>query len=352
MAPPRRVRDESLVLRKAGSPDRELARLRDERWADALPSQRRFQVSPDARILAYTRPDTGALEIVRRDGRATSVAHVREGDVRFSPDGKVLVALRGGYGPQLVTRVDLARFDANTWAELRNPSWVEFCAAGAVVLHHHEDNRSQCLTLLPWDGGAPQQLVKTEWGLTRFTVAKAGTRIVYFHQGNILALDRPGAAPERLGLVPGIIVHNAEMSPDGRTVAFASSHGLFVIEGDAVVLRSQADEDVHSIWFSCDGSALAWAGPNRAVFRKDGKERELAAEGTPIAAMRFLQASPGLIVTRGREVLHWNPEQDTVEAISALDDDGRELIGADIFDGGIVLWTATPWEQARHRSRL
>jgi hypothetical protein len=347
------VRDESLLLRKAGSPDRELTRLRDERWADALPSQRRFQVSPDARILAYTRPDTGALEIVRRDGRATSIAHVREGDVRFSPDGKVLVALRGGYGPQLVTRVDLGRFDAGTWAELRNPSWVEFCAAGAVVLHHHDNNREQCLTLLPWDGGAPQTLVQTGWGLTRFTVAKAGTRIVYFHQGNIHALDRPGAAPERLGLVPGVIVQNAEMSPDGRTVAFASSYGLHVIEGDAVVLRSQADEEVHSIWFSRDGSALAWASRDRAVFRKNGEERVLAAEeGAPIVAMRFLQASPGLVVTRGREVLHWNPEQDAVETITALDADGRELIGADVFDGGIVLWTATPWEQAGHRQRL
>lgn len=348
------MRDESLVLRKAGSPDRELARLRDERWADALPSQRRFQVSPDARILAYTRPDTGALEIVRRDGRATTIDAVREGDVRFSPDGKVLVACRSGYGPQLVTRVDLGRFQADTWAELRNPSWVEFCAAGAVVLHHHENQRQQCLTLLPWEG-PPQQLVQTDWGLSRFTVAKAGTRIVYFHRSDIYALERPGAEPEKIGSVAGSVVQNAEMSPDGRTVAFTAPHwGLYLVEGSAApVQRAAMNEAVHSIWFSRDGSALAWASPERAVYRKNGEERELAAgEGAPIVAMRFLQASPGLVVTRGREVLHWSPEQNAVETITTLDDDGRDLLGADLFDGGIVLWTATPWENAGLRPRL
>jgi len=351
------VRDESLVLRRTGSPDRVLVSVRDEQWADALPSQRRFQVSPDARILAYTRPDTEALEIVRRDGRTTTIGGVREGDVRFSPEGKVLAVVRAGHGAQLITRVDLQRFEADTWAELRSPTWIEHCTDGLVVLHLHEDpsKSDACLTLLPWEG-APQRLVQTDWGLSRFTVAKAGTRIVYFHRTGIYAVERPGAEPERLGSVPGSyvnLVRNAEMSPDGRTVAFTAGRGLYVIEGSSEpVLRGAADEDVHSIWFSRDGRELSWASGERAVWRKDGEERSLASEGAPIAAMRFLQASPGLIVSRGREVLRWSPSRDEVEVITTLDDEGKELIGADVFDGGIVLWTGTPWETARPKPRL
>ena len=335
-----------------GSPDREIIRLRDERWVGSLPSQRRFQVSPDARFLAYTRPDTQALELLRRDGRAATIAHVGEQDVRFSPDGKVLAAGRWVQGFPMLTRVDLRSLEVSTWAELRNASWIEFCADGLVVLHNDEVGSDACLTLLPWDG-APQRLVQEPWGLSRFTTARAGTRIVYFHRGDIYSLERPGAAPEKIGRVEGGLVQNAEMSPDGRTVAFTPGRGLYLIEGTRpVVLHGSAEENVHSIWFSRDGAALAWASRDRAVWRKDGEERTLAAGGAPIVAMRFLQASPGLIVTRGREVLRWSPERGEVETITTLDDDGRELVGADVFDGGIVLWTAAPWEDAGRRARL
>jgi hypothetical protein len=346
------VRDESLVLRRTSSPDREIIRQRDERWVDSLPSQRRFQVSPDARFLAYTRPDAQALELLRRDGRSASIAHVGEQDLRFSPDGKVLAAGRWVQGLPLITRVDLQSFEVNTWAELRNPSWIEFCADGLVVLHSDERAGDSCLTLLPWDG-APQRLVQVPWGMSRFTTAKAGTRIIYFHRGDIYTLERAGAVPEKIGHVEGGIVQNAEMSPDGRTVAFTPGSGLYLIEGAGpVALHGSAEEEVHSIWFSRDGAALAWASRERAVWRKDGEEHTLAAGGAPIVAMRFLQASPGLIVTRGREVLRWSPERGEIETMTTLDDNGRELIGADVFDGGIVLWTATPWENAGRRARL
>ena len=69
----RRARDELLVLRKPGVPDRLLARGSDESYGVfgldlVLPSQRRFQVSPDTRVLAYTEPSTGDLHLLRRDG--------------------------------------------------------------------------------------------------------------------------------------------------------------------------------------------------------------------------------------------------------------------------------------------
>ncbi|MDI1443545.1 hypothetical protein [Polyangium sp. 6x1] len=340
------------MLRRMDAPDREIVRLRDDRWVDSLPSQRRFQVSPDARILAYTRPDTQALELVRRDGRVATIAHVGEQDIRISPDGKVLAAGRWVQGLPIITRVDLQSFEASTWAELPNPSWIEFCADGLVVLHSEQLGGDSCLTLLPWSG-APQRLAQVTWGLSRFTVAKAGNRIVYFHRGDIYAIERPGAEPEKIGRVEGGIVQNAEMSPDGRTVAFTPGRGLYVIEGAGpVTLAGPTEENVHSIWFSRDGTALAWGSRDRAVWRKNGEKRTLAGVDAPIVAMRFLQASPGLIVTRGNQVQRWSPERDEVETITTLDDEGRDLIGADVFDGGIVLWTATPWQDAGLRPRL
>jgi hypothetical protein len=56
-------------------------------------------------------------------------------------------------------------------------------------------------------------------------------------------------------------------------------------------------------------------------------------------------------VCRGREVLRWSPEQDEHEVLTQVDD-GRELLGADAFGGGLVLWTGTPWTYADRKALL
>src|SRR6516162_9771351 len=118
MAPPRRVRDESLVLRKEGVPDREIAKGNVTYWAEAMPSQRRFQVSPDARVLAYVSPDEGRLHVLRRDGAEVVTDGTRDQELRCSPDGSMLAVVRDIGNGRRIDRIDLRRMVQSPWAEL------------------------------------------------------------------------------------------------------------------------------------------------------------------------------------------------------------------------------------------
>jgi hypothetical protein len=349
MAPLRRERDEQVVLRRGRAPERVLAQgsvhgyWHEERF---LPSQRRFQVSPDARVLAYTSPSDGYLHLLRRDGAEAHFGDLHGRDLRFSPDGGTLAFVRP---TGRIERVDLRRLEAHLWAELQNPEWIEFCADGLVVLHD-APSAGHALSLVPW-GGAPRLLARTEWRIARFVAAKTGSRVVFFtHAGDAWSIDAPGEEPRRIAGERSFHVTNAEMSTDGRTVAFASSSGLFVIEGDGAPELRSPDGFVHSVWFSRDG-ALAWASPNAAAWSKDGAQQKLGPGEGHIVAMRFLQASPGLVITRGREVVQWSPERDEAQVLLSLEEGDRELLGADLFDGGVALWVGSQWLEMERFSK-
>jgi dipeptidyl aminopeptidase/acylaminoacyl peptidase len=348
MAPLRRERDEQVVLRKGSASERVLAQGAIHGYWDleSLPSQRRFQVSPDARVLAYTSPADGYLHLLRRDGAEAHFGDIHGRDLRFSPDGGTLAFVRP---TGRIERVDLRRLEARPWAELQNPEWIEFCADGLVV-SHDAPSAGHALSLVPWDG-PPRQLARTEWRTARFVAAKAGSRVVFFtYNREAWSIDEPGEEPRRIADKLPSQVTNAEMSPDGRAVAFASSSGLFVIQGDGEPELRSSDAFVHSVWFSRDG-ALAWASPNAAVWSKDGAQQKLGPGEGHIVAMRFLQASPGLVITRGREVVLWSPERGEEQVLISLEEPRRELLGADLFDGGVALWVGSQWLEMERFSK-
>jgi hypothetical protein len=64
-----------------------------------------------------------------------------------------------------------------------------------------------------------------------------------------------------------------------------------------------------------------------------------------LAALRFLRGGAGIVLSRGAEVVRWSPETEEEDVISRNDDEGRELLGADIFGGGLVMWLGTPWQR-------
>jgi hypothetical protein len=338
-----------LILRRAGAPDRELFHIPVSRtYEHAIPSQRRFQVSPDARVLAYTRPDTGALHVLRRDGAELVLAGVGEDDRRFSADGRTLAVVRAFAGQARVDRVHLDGMEAHLWALLPRVRWTQLCADGLVASHPTSialdlDGPSS-LTLVPWEG-PPRTLVKTDTMLLEFCAAAAGSRIVYTIGPYPWSLARPGAAPRRLS-GEWRRSDNMEMSPDGSRIAFVTNEGLALVEGDAQARRFGAEPWIHSVWFSPDGAEVAWASPEVAVWRRGSEEHRLAPvpAGTRITAMRFLHGCPGLLVSRGRQVVRWRPDRNEVEELATVDD-GRELLGADAFAGGLVLWLGTAWEK-------
>lgn len=344
--PLRRVRDETLVLRSTRSPnvaDRVLVQRRGslpanlyDLW-ERVPSQRRFQVSPDARVLAYTQPDARTLHLLRRDGAQAVFDGVSGGDLRFSPDGSVLAVVREVEGLTQIDRVDLRRFSLTPWCSLKSPRWIEFCAAGLVVAHEGAKAES-AISLVPWEG-PPALLVEVATWVDRVAAAKAGTRVVYQARGELFSIDGPGASPERIAdALNGRA--NIEMSPDGRQVAIATDGGLLFLEGNGPPKLLGSPKSVHSVWFSRGGAELAWAGADIAVWMRGAERRELwpvTSEGS-IAALRFLAGSPGLIISRGREVVIWNPDREEEIVVTKQEDAKFDLLGADLFGGGIVMW--------------
>jgi hypothetical protein len=340
MAPPRRVRDETLVLRVAGKADRILATRTEDGWQDAMPSQRRFQVSPDARLLAHITPGTSALHLLRRDGVEVALDVMPYTDIRFSPDSAEIAIVRMSASDAGIDRVDLRQMKARPWATLQNPTWMEYCARGLLVAHKSEGKGA--ISLLPRGEGPPERLVQREGTIRRFAAASLGTRFAFAYADEVWSVDGWGSAVKKLCTAN---VTNMEMSPDGQAVAVAGPSGLSLFEGDSKS-RDWNESGIHSVWFSPRGE-LAWASPEVAVWRHGDLERRLVpvtSEGK-LAAMRFLRGGAGVVLSRGAEVVRWSPETEDEEVISRNDDAGHELIGADVFGGGLVMWLVTPWQQ-------
>lgn len=345
MAPPRRVRGEFLLWRKAGEPDRELCKDTISQWIGEQPSQRHFQVSPDARTLAYTDPQSKHLHLLRRGADEFTIPDVAGNEIRFAPFAPEIAVVRGNSymrDPRVIERVDLRRFQKSIWAELREPRWIEYCKEGLVVLHQHSSKNTRTLSLLPWKGEM-RALADTGAWTERFTTGKSSNRIVYFDGMNVFCMDTEDSAPRKCFGEPGK-VRNAEMTPDGQRLLFATDDALYLAESEGEPRLLTQGERVHSLWFSRDGAEFAWASDKKAVWQGRGETRELLGDQErAIFALRFCPASPGLLVCRDNEVLLWNPEQNQEDVLSQVDAP-KKLIGADLFYGGMVIWAAEPWE--------
>jgi hypothetical protein len=347
------VRDETLVLRTRHG-DRQLGTHRVTGYdnLEPLATQRRFQVSPDARALAFALPNAAVpwfepseVRILRRDGLEITVPSAL-GEMRFSPDGRALaLVVSEPQRPSRIDRVDVRSLERAPWAELPGPTQLEFCGEGLVVLHRGPLGALTSLTLLPWTG-APRQL-DVPGSIERFVCAKAGRRLVAFTREGVFSSDvgdggAGGSPAVRLAQASwSSTVANAEMSPDGQRVLFATHEGLWSIEGSAAPTIVSADPDVHTLWFSRDGASWAFATRARAEHRTS-ETRALVARDGDLRAMRFIPAGVGLLVSRGREVVRWSHGRE--EVLATVDDD-RLLLGADLFAGGLLLWLGTPWER-------
>jgi dipeptidyl aminopeptidase/acylaminoacyl peptidase len=269
----------------------------------------------------------------------------RDQELRCSPDGSMLAVVRDIGNGRRIDRIDLRRMVQSPWAELPIVYWMELCAEGMVVSHWARSG-VDALTLVPWQGQL-QTLAETAGSVMRFSAASAGSRVVYAHGRDVWSIDSPGAATKLP--VYGYGVTNMEMSPDGRSVAVVTNKGLELDTGAAEPKLLDGNPNVHTVWFSRDGAELAWASPEGAVWKRGETVRTLEPrdEDEPIKAMRFLRGGPGLLVSRGNEVIRWSPEHEETEVLARVED-GRELLGADVFDGGLVLWLGTPLTYLRH----
>jgi len=347
MAPPRRVRDEALTLRRTGSPDIELFRAKESVYLGQYPTQGRFQVASNAQFLAYTIPRKNTLTVVRRDGRVAQFASVVEDRFRISPDSKWLFVGRSYDGRFGISRIDLNTMQIASNEPFHSAIWLEFCADGLLVLEFvYEASGTKCkLSLMPWQGES-QVVANIDGYPRRFACAKAGSTIAYFDQGKVWSIAKQGAEPTLLADL-GYAVENAEMSPDGRSLIVLTQKDAYVFQ-DGKLERTLGIPNAHTIWFSQDGSQFLVANESKVHWQRGEKTAVLEAEkAAPIRTARFAPMSPWIMVARGSEAIRWNPAGNDAEVIASAED-GQEMLAADVFAGGVAIWTGSPWQIQKH----
>lgn len=341
-----KLRGKSLQLDRKVTPD----------WGYAAGSeiftQRLYLASPGGAYLAYAHGKSGALHVRDRRGRERTIARVYGRDVRFSADERTLATVRSpaGGGVEVVI-MDLATGKLRALGAIHEVTWLEWVADGVVASHVDPETRLPVITLYPLDG--EPRVIADGIGLDkRFTTARRGSRVLYFVEKRAYVVDTADAAaePVLIGELPAAL-NNAEMAPDGSEAAIVTTSGLYRARGAELALELlSSDASVHTVWYSGDGSQLAYASPSEAVVLAGEARHAFAAADYDLSAMRFRAGGDGLVLAVGRKAIHWRPDTDarTVLADAGAD---RTMQGADVYDGGVVTWSLEV-RRKQHDKRL
>lgn len=329
---------ERILLRARGG-ERQLTRRVVPGWELGEPTftQRLFLASPGGRYLAWADPASGSLRVLGGK-RERVIAQVAGRDARFSPDERFLAAVRtaDGGGAEVVV-LDLASGDLDALGAIGAPLWMEWVAGGVVVSHQAKERTT--ITYLPQDGGRPVEVATGAPGelAGRFTTARRGHRAMYFFQRRAFVVDVEAAAADarEVGALPADI-DNAEMAPDGGEAAVVVVGGGIYRWKQGGELAQLATDAAHTVWYSADGSQLAYASLDKAVVIEGESRRELAAPSYDLNAMRF--RGDQLVVSMGTRVLRWNPRTGARKLLGTSPR-GQTVQAADLYQGGLVLWT-------------
>jgi hypothetical protein len=298
-------------------------------------TQRIFLASPGGTYLAWA--DTGGALRVRGGARERVIAGAGGGDVRFSIDERFLAAARAsGTGFELLV-LDLASGEERVLGTIGRPEWMEWVVDGVVVSHAQSADKL-VISYLPLEGKPVLVASGTRADLqTRFTTARRGHRAMYFFQKRAFVVDvRSEEAVARQVGELAASVENVEMAPNGSEAALVISGRGIMRWKDGDELVQLAGDAAHTIWYSADGSKLAWAAMDKAAVLADGTLKELPAPSYDLNAMRF--RGDELVVSIGSRALLWNPKTGARNVIGKSGK-GQTVQAADVYRGGVVLWT-------------
>jgi hypothetical protein len=329
------------ILLKLKGGDKQLSKHTVPYWelgnSDTF-TQRIFLASPRGSYLAWSDPDSGALRVRGGAARERVIARVAGRDARFSPDESRLAAIRSGDGDAAeVVVLDLVSGELSRLGSVGAPLWMEWVQGGVVVSHQEKDKVT--ITYMPLDGGKPSTVASgTATDLNgRFTTAKRGHLAMYFFQRRAYVVDVEAAEADarQVGELTANI-DNAEMAPDGSEAAVVVIGGGIYRWKNGGELAQLGMETAHTVWYSADGSELAYASTEKAVVLAEGTRRELTAKDYDLNAMRFHGAE--LVVSMGSKALLWNPKTGTTKLLGRSAK-GQTVQAADLYQGGTVLWT-------------
>jgi len=300
-------------------------------------TQRLFLASPGGSYLAWA-DSKGALHLRDRKGRERVIAGVGGRDARFSADERHLATSRqdGTATGFDILVVDTASGDRRVLGSVGRPEWIEWVKDG-VVVSSVESADKVAITYLPLEGkpvqvasGAPADLA------TRFTTARLGFRAMYFFQKKAFVVDVQAeeADAREVGELTGG-VDNVEMAPDGSEAAMVVGGAVYRWKDGGELVQVGTDA-AHTIWYSADGSKLAWAGFEKAVVFEGDSKHELTTGSYDLNAMRF--HGDQLVVSMGSQAILWNPETGARKVLGQSGK-GQTVQAADIYQGGVVLWT-------------
>jgi hypothetical protein len=331
----------------------ELASAQDFARLSSGYSQRVFQVSPDGRATAYLDVEgeqVRAVNAVWPEGTARVEVRGWLGDFRFSGDSRALAVL----ADDALTVVDLAGGGiVHQYGPAARGTWVDWSIDGPVTLQR-DPAMGDAVVVLYRGVGRWTTLASSQAPITRLVAAPSSSTVAWFTEpvaaGGVSAIWRantrePHALPTRWGSASGGTVLNAELSPDGRELAFVTGWGVFgLTEGLPESLSD--DTTVHSLWYAADG-ALVLGSARQVAARPEWGAPFRALIGSGVRTVRLDRVRGGLVLVKDREVLHWDMRsaRPTKLAVARA---GERLISADHTLRGIVTWVA---REASHRPR-
>ena len=219
-------------------------RVERQGWS---PVDRWFQVAPGGAAVAVWTAPTGLVVL------ASSGAELwhRAGEVtafRFSPRGDRL-AFASARGLEVLA---LDRREARKLTALTGVDWLRWTDAGLVA-------RTRAAITLIGEDGRRRTLLKIRPGAT---VAAAKSRLVTFAPSAMREFDlgRADSRPSVTKLEDRDPVVDAELSPDGASVLFATAKRVYLREGGAPVRRLAEISAANSLQFvtRVDAQRIVW----------------------------------------------------------------------------------------------
>jgi hypothetical protein len=262
---------------------------------------------------------SSGAELWHYDGRMSAF--------RFSPSGADLaVATDKGIG---IFR--LAEQKIRILVELPGIQWLRWINGGLLA---RKDNQLYVVD----DGGNKRTLVSLPKGAV---VAASRGRLIYFARSTLVDIDlSTGQTRSATKLADHAPVVDAELSPDGTRVLFATAKRVYFIDGQSPPKKVTDVDHLRSLHFSPDGSSFVWASWFSGALVTQGKTTPLP-DGAIDARYRQ-DGGPGLVVTLVRDgVGLWSPTTGKWTHTGGVSFAEGETLAGD-FAGGSSLILFTP----------
>lgn len=300
-----------------------------------LPSQGIYRVGPGGERLAWLAGTV--MHVLDSDGRERTFGQLVR-MFRFAPDGKQIAYVESS----AIVLADLSTGALRTLGSIDAQYflWMGWIRGGPFVVARTPAG-PRTITYFPLDG-APRLVATRPEHIERAVGTPSSTRLIWFTESGIFTGDAAAGEPRRLADSPWRDVTTAEMAPDASEAAWSDSNGLYRVDAASGKVTRVAQLPATSLWYSPDGSELAYGWYSNAFVRRSEEVKRLLphpVDKIRIGGVRFRRDAPGLLVLKNDDLLAWDPDRGAAPERVAH---AAGLVDADLFRGGVVMVVARP----------